>query len=206
MGIKDSRTKILVENYKEIVKTLLSILSYDQINSKDTEGDSPIHDCVLRSNVELLKLVLNAGGEINIQNNLGYTPLHQAVLYSRFEVIEELLQIPNIDLTIKDKTGLTAYDLIVKKSNRKDKIKIMNLIENYLLSKNIKFERFVEVIIDNNISDTNISDTNSYYDEVDTVSLLSNDDTSDVDSIIWESNNNFPDSLITDTFSYTTRF
>ncbi|WP_342273061.1 hypothetical protein [Spiroplasma endosymbiont of Acasis viretata] len=58
------------------------------------------------------------------------------------------------------------------------------------------FERFVEVIIDNNISDTN-----SYYDEVDTVSLLSNDDTSDVDSIIWESNNNFPDSLITDTFS-----
>ena len=195
MGIKDSRTKILVENYKEIVKTLLSILSYDQINSKDTEGDSPIHDCVLRSNVELLKLVLNAGGEINIQNNLGYTPLHQAVLYSRFEVIEELLQIPNIDLTIKDKTGLTAYDLIVKKSNRKDKIKIMNLIENYLLSKNIKFERFVEVIIDNNISDTN-----SYYDEVDTVSLLSNYDTSDVDSIIWESNNNFPDSLITDTF------
>ncbi len=51
MGIKDSRTKILVENYKEIAKTLLSILSYDQINSKDTEGDSPIHDCVLRSNV-----------------------------------------------------------------------------------------------------------------------------------------------------------
>ncbi|WP_338958141.1 ankyrin repeat domain-containing protein [Spiroplasma endosymbiont of Tiphia femorata] len=212
MGIKDSRTKILVENYKEIAKTLLSILSYDQINSKDTEGDSPIHDCVLRSNVELLKLVLNAGGEVNMQNNLGYTPLHQAVLYSRFEVIEELLQIPNIDLTIKDKSGLTAYDLIVKKSNRKDKIKIINLIENCLLSKNIKFERFVEVIIDNNISDNNISDnnisdTNGYYDEVDTVSLLSNDDdTSDVDSIIWESNNNFSDSLVTDTVSYTTRF
>ncbi len=137
-----------------------------------------------------------------MQNNLGYTPLHQAVLYSRFEVIEELLQIPNIDLTIKDKSGLTAYDLIVKKSNRKDKIKIINLIENCLLSKNIKFERFVEVIIDNNISDTN-----GYYDEVDTVSLLSNDDdTSDVDSIIWESNNNFSDSLVTDTVSYTTRF
>ncbi len=91
-----------------------------------------------------------------MQNNLGYTPLHQAVLYSRFEVIEELLQIPNIDLTIKDKSALTAYDLIVKKSNRKDKIKIINLIENCLLSKNIKFERFVEVIIDNNISDNNI--------------------------------------------------
>ncbi|WP_338988483.1 ankyrin repeat domain-containing protein [Spiroplasma endosymbiont of Dasysyrphus albostriatus] len=145
---------------------------------------------------------MNAGGEVNMQNNLGYTPLHQAVLYSRFEVIEELLQIPNIDLTIKDKSGLTAYDLIVKKSNRKDKIKIINLIENCLLSKNIKFERFVEVIIDNNISDTN-----GYYDEVDTVSLLSNDDdTSDVDSIIWESNNNFSDSLVTDTVSYTTRF
>ncbi|WP_338988484.1 ankyrin repeat domain-containing protein [Spiroplasma endosymbiont of Dasysyrphus albostriatus] len=99
---------------------------------------------------------MNAGGEVNMQNNLGYTPLHQAVLYSRFEVIEELLQIPNIDLTIKDKSALTAYDLIVKKSNRKDKIKIINLIENCLLSKNIKFERFVEVIIDNNISDNNI--------------------------------------------------
>ncbi|WP_342257867.1 hypothetical protein [Spiroplasma endosymbiont of Nomada ruficornis] len=109
---------------------------------------------------------------------------------------------------------------------------IINLIENCLLSKNIKFERFVEVIIDNNISDNNISDnnifdnnifdnnisdnnisdnnisdTNGYYDEVDTVSLLSNDDdTSDVDSIIWESNNNFSDSLVTDTVSYTTRF
>ncbi|MBP1524927.1 MAG: hypothetical protein H9Q67_00235 [Spiroplasma ixodetis] len=38
MGIKDSRTKILVENYKEIAKTLLSILSYDQINSKNLFG------------------------------------------------------------------------------------------------------------------------------------------------------------------------
>ncbi len=56
-NIIDTKTniaKVLVKNYEEIAKHLLSILTREQINSKDNEGDSPIHECVVRSNVKIL--------------------------------------------------------------------------------------------------------------------------------------------------------
>ncbi|WP_308149419.1 ankyrin repeat domain-containing protein [Spiroplasma sp. AdecLV25b] len=135
---KTNITKVLVKNYEEIAKHLLSILTREQINSKDNEGDSPIHECVVRSNVKILKLVLDTKkGNINAQNNVENTPLHCAVKISSIPIIELLLKEKGILLELKNSEGKMPHELIFL-SDRTDKQEIAELFKEAFLSRAIE--------------------------------------------------------------------
>lgn len=152
--IESGIVKILIKNYEEIVKLLLSNLTYEQINAKDNEGDTPVHECVYRSNVEMLKLVLAAKGNINAQNNDLNTPLHGAVKISSLPIIKLLLARQDIDLTIKNNEKFTACELI-SKVDRTNKKEIAELFIQTFLDKGIKPPEFLYDISDTTVDENN---------------------------------------------------
>lgn len=152
--INSDIAEILIKNYEEIVKLLLSNLTYEQINAKDNEGDTPVHECVYRSNVEMLKLVLAAKGNINAQNNDLNTPLHGAVMISSLPVIKLLLATQDIDLTIKNNEKFTACELI-SKVDRTNKKEIAELFIQAFLDKGIKPPEFLYDIPDTTVDENN---------------------------------------------------
>ena len=49
--------------------------------------------------------------DINAQDQWGFTQLHFAVVANNLDKVKELLEDPDIDVTLKDKEGRTALDL-----------------------------------------------------------------------------------------------
>jgi len=60
--------------------------------------------------VELVKKLIQAGGDINTKDGRGDTPLHSASRYGHVEVITTLLA-AGADKTIKNKHGKTPHDV-----------------------------------------------------------------------------------------------
>lgn len=78
-------------------------------NSKDPNGYTPIHAAASYGYIDLLKLLIERGGDINIQDNEGDTPLHHVedLAIAKF-IVEELKG----DFKIKNEEGQTAAQYI----------------------------------------------------------------------------------------------
>lgn len=60
-----------------IVKELLGALSEAQLRARRSgDGDSALHICCRRKDVEMAKILVEAGANVDIQNDEGQTPLH----------------------------------------------------------------------------------------------------------------------------------
>ena len=77
------------------------------INSKDENGDTPLHAAAAWTNRDVVSLLLAHKADVNARDNLGATPLHGAALQGRTDVVELLLA-NGADVNAKDKTGGTA--------------------------------------------------------------------------------------------------
>ena len=71
------------------VKRLLS--EGRDINSKDSEGRTPLHLAADRGDKEMVKFLLERDADVRVQDNEGYTPLGRAARRQRKEVVELLL-------------------------------------------------------------------------------------------------------------------
>ena len=78
-------------------------------NPRGRDGWTPLHLSSMKGHVEVVKRLIQAGGDINCQTVSGYTPLHWASLYGHVEVITALLA-GGADKTIENKGGRTPYD------------------------------------------------------------------------------------------------
>ena len=65
----------------------------------------------------LLKLKSNIleGIDVNVQDNDGFTPLMHAISNRNDEIILMILMYSNVDLTMKNKDQMTAYDIAIAK-------------------------------------------------------------------------------------------
>lgn len=96
----------------------------------DFTGNSPIHLCCKNGNYELLDLFLDQEGiEVDPLNKDGEPPLFAAVRYSRDEpehgqfIVETLID-AGCDVTIQDKDGLKAVDLVPK-----DNVELISVLQ-----------------------------------------------------------------------------
>ena len=82
----------------------------------DKNGMSLLHWAVNRKeNIKAIQFFLDQNiYDINATNIYGNTPLHLAVKYGDAEGIKALLQVPNINKTIRNQDGQTAYDVAIK--------------------------------------------------------------------------------------------
>lgn len=62
-----------------------------QMNSRSTDGDTPLHVLVWRKDVGGAKALLEAGADPNAVGDMGETPLHVAVRQHALDVIEALV-------------------------------------------------------------------------------------------------------------------
>lgn len=61
------------------------------VNSKDSDGDTPLHVMAMRGDVFACQALVDAGAEINAIGDMGQTPLHVAISQGYVEIVELLL-------------------------------------------------------------------------------------------------------------------
>ncbi|GJZ82279.1 acyl-CoA-binding domain-containing protein 1-like protein, partial [Tanacetum coccineum] len=74
------------------------------VDTKDSEGRTPLHWAVDRGHIDVVELLLSRNADVNLKDNEGQTPLHYAAVCERKE-IGELLVKRNAGTDIKDNDG-----------------------------------------------------------------------------------------------------
>lgn len=76
-------------------------------NSKDPNGYTPIHAAALYNHIELLRYLIQSGGDINIKDGDGDTPLHHC---DELAAIKTLISEFGADWHIRNNDGETAFE------------------------------------------------------------------------------------------------
>lgn len=82
----------------------------DLVNSRNSEGDTPLHWAAGGDQPEIAELLLTNKADVNARNNNGYTPLHSAAENGATDVAELLLT-NGADINARDKEGETPLHL-----------------------------------------------------------------------------------------------
>jgi ankyrin repeat protein len=88
-----------------------------KINSRDCDGDTPLHVMMWRSDHYGAELLINAGADINAVGDMGETPLHVAISKEDLFLIELLLR-KGARTDIKSEFNETAQEKAKKKGKQ----------------------------------------------------------------------------------------
>lgn len=84
-----------------------------QINSRNEEGDTPLHILVHRNDVEGVRILIDAGADINAIGDMGETPLHIAIGNKNTEITKSLIK-AGAKTDIRSEFGWTAAEVIAE--------------------------------------------------------------------------------------------
>lgn len=80
------------------------------------DKNTPLHSaCSHNQYTNIKKLLAHPDIKPNMQNIEGDTPLMFALIFGNYECVRVLLQDPKVDITLKDKKGRTAQEMVVSK-------------------------------------------------------------------------------------------
>jgi hypothetical protein len=88
------------------VKRLLSIRNIN-VNVKDVDGRTPLHDAVLNGHIEIARLLLQNGAEVNAKGRWDTTPLHFAAMDGHVDILHLLVE-NGADLEAQSNDGMRA--------------------------------------------------------------------------------------------------
>ncbi|OMP87483.1 Ankyrin repeat domain-containing protein 50 [Diplodia seriata] len=92
----------------EMLDTLKHLLAHDlDVNAKDNDGVTPIHETAIRGSVDMVALLAQAGADPNICDDKGYYPISRAVQCNHAQVIAPLVS-AGADPRLFDSDGGTA--------------------------------------------------------------------------------------------------
>jgi hypothetical protein len=96
MNVKNGRGQTQLHHCAEkglttSVKRLLSIRNIN-VNVKDVNKDTPLHDAAYYGHIEITRLLLQNGAELNVRNNHGWTPLHYAAFQGHVDILHFLVE------------------------------------------------------------------------------------------------------------------
>lgn len=95
------------------------------VNSRDIEGDSPIHVMIWRNDAYAVKTLIEAGADVNAIGDMSETPLHIAVSKENLEIIETLLN-AGAKTDIRSEFNETAKERALKKGGKIAKLFAQN--------------------------------------------------------------------------------
>ena len=61
-----------------------------EVNARDDNGDTPLHDAVAMSALQVIKTLRAAGADVRISNHEGKTPLDLAEGAAKFAILEPM--------------------------------------------------------------------------------------------------------------------
>lgn len=115
------------DNQIDVVKLHLDLGNFNA-DSRDPNGYTAIHAAASYGHIELLRLLIERGGDVNIQDNEGDTPLHHTEdLETAKVMVEELAA----DYKIKNEDGLTAGQYIDEEGEFPELATYLRLLLHY---------------------------------------------------------------------------
>ena len=81
-----------------------------QLNSRDPDGDTPLHVLLRRRDVRAASLLIEAGADVRAVGDLGLTPLHLAVRAQLPDIVTQLLR-AGASPDVRDEFGVSPRDL-----------------------------------------------------------------------------------------------
>ena len=101
----------------DMVRFLLQETDCD-IHAVTKDGWTPLHSACRWNAAECVELLLNEDIDVNVQTQGGQTALHLAAFCNNArETLELLCMHPNVDDSVKNCQGDTAYDIAKRKGN-----------------------------------------------------------------------------------------
>jgi len=98
---------------KKVVK-LIDQLQYD-VNTRNTEGVTPLHLAAYQGNVKLMQFLIQKGALLNSIDNDGYTPLYWAILGNNFYAVHLLIRKgADLQLRPKEKIGFLSRAVLTQ--------------------------------------------------------------------------------------------
>ncbi|KAG7290327.1 hypothetical protein NEMBOFW57_000327 [Staphylotrichum longicolle] len=94
-----------------MVRVLLDGGALPIIDVRDYEGYTPLHLAVKKQYLDVVSCLVKGRANVNMVDDRGRTVLHSAMDDGNMGIIKALLAAENVDPTIKDAKGLTAWDV-----------------------------------------------------------------------------------------------
>lgn len=118
------RNKMLSTQDTQIIELLIN--SGADVNQPDDEGRRPLHVSVVLENLEIVRMLYNAGARdsIDARDDKGNTPVHLAVM-NRDPWILDLFLMGAADCNIKNNEGLTPLQCEVLKDGKYDFVRVL---------------------------------------------------------------------------------
>lgn len=82
-----------------------------ELNSRDSEGDTPLHVLVWRKDNHSAERLIDAGADVNAVGDMGETPLHIAIRHENVR-LARYLSAAGAKKDIRSEFGQTADDLL----------------------------------------------------------------------------------------------
>ncbi len=102
----------------DTILVLLKVPRAD-INARDINNTDAVMFAAGRQDLQSLRALIVAGGNINAKNDFGFTPLILGVNAGDVNFVRDLIITPGIDIQAKDNTGRSALMHAVQKGNAK---------------------------------------------------------------------------------------
>ena len=86
------------------------------INAKDSEGKTSLHNAAVVGNLNMVELLIEKGASVNIADSkYNKTALHYAALYGKESIVNALLEAKGIDVNAKDDRGCIPLHSVAQK-------------------------------------------------------------------------------------------
>lgn len=105
------------------VKKLKEFISIEPelVHEVDQFGFTALHEAVGEHTLEVVQILIAAGGNVNAQNNVGIAPLHLAA----YDYIAEELIKAGADIEIKERNGATPLHMHAENPERSEVLEVL---------------------------------------------------------------------------------
>lgn len=119
---------------KQLMKHFKKMSHVDQ---RDSKGQSCLHLCAARGEIEAAKHLLKRGANINFQDNCGFTPLHYSAIEQYLDTTALLLTVKDIDVRLTTLENANVMHYLVRVSVTEDNSLLYREIIDTLIAKGI---------------------------------------------------------------------
>lgn len=105
----DIHTAVLYGNLEAVKQ---HIAAGTDLNTKEPmSGSTPLISAITFDQLDIAKVLMDAGADLEVQSNDGSTPLHVAAFFCRVEAVQQLVD-AKVNQSIKNNYGVTALESI----------------------------------------------------------------------------------------------